>query len=165
MVPQTASERKNPMMLRSILAALRFAPSLPRARMAGRRAGFHPRQAVLAVEALEDRTVPSTFTVLNLADSGEGSLRQAVLDANSPAFPGLDVIRFAPAVRGTIGLTTGQLSITDALTIDGPGADRLAISGSHQSLIFSISGGATVAIAGLTITEGRAVGAPGLGGG
>ena len=35
---------------------------------------------------LEDRTVPSTFTVLNLADSGEGSLRQAVLDAN--AHPG-----------------------------------------------------------------------------
>jgi hypothetical protein len=117
------------------------------------------------LEVLEDRTLPSTFTVLNLADSGAGSLRQAVQDANSPAFPGPDVIRFAPAVRGTIGLTSGQLSITDDLTIDGPGADRVAISGSHQSRIFSISGGATVAIDGLTITEGKAVGAPGLGGG
>src|SRR5687767_8640662 len=75
----------------------------------------------LNLEVLEDRCTPSTFTVLNLADSGEGSLRQAVLDANCPAFPGLDVIMFAPAARGTIGLTSGQLSITDHLTIDGPG--------------------------------------------
>ena len=35
----------------------------------------------LSVEHLEDRTVPSTFTVGNLVDSGAGSLRQAVLDA------------------------------------------------------------------------------------
>jgi hypothetical protein len=37
----------------------------------------------LQVEALEDRSVPSTFTVLNLADSGEGSLRAAILDAEA----------------------------------------------------------------------------------
>ena len=60
--------------------------------------------AQLSVERLEDRTVPSTFTVLNLADSGPGSLRQAILDAN--ANPGADLIRFAPAARdGTIALT------------------------------------------------------------
>ena len=51
--------------------------------------------ALLGIERLEDRTVPSTFTVANLADSGPGSLRQAVLDAN--ANPGADLIRFAPA--------------------------------------------------------------------
>ena len=49
--------------------------------------------ARLSVERLEDRTVPSTFTVHNLADSGLGSLRQAVLDANIN--PGADLIRFA----------------------------------------------------------------------
>src|SRR5262245_23287346 len=55
----------------------------------------------LSVEGLEDRTVPSTFTVQNLADSGLGSLRQAVLNAN--ASPGADLIRFATAARdGTI---------------------------------------------------------------
>ncbi len=37
----------------------------------------------LALEALEDRTVPSTFTVTTTADSGPGSLRQAILDANA----------------------------------------------------------------------------------
>jgi hypothetical protein len=31
-----------------------------------------------SLEALEDRTVPSTFTVATLADSGPGSLRDAV---------------------------------------------------------------------------------------
>jgi hypothetical protein len=117
----------------------------------------------LAVEALEDRAVPSTFTVLNLADSGDGSLRQAVLAANIN--PGPDAIDFANGLSGTIPLTTGQLSITDDLTIDGPGADRLAVSGSHRSRVFGISGGARVAISGLTITDGLAVGAPGDGGG
>src|SRR5262245_30844029 len=144
------------MLFRSILAALRSLPTFPRARAAGRRDGVRPRRAVLAVEALEDRTVPSTFTVLNLADSGVGSLRQAVLDAN--ANPGADAIDFGDGLLGTIPLSSGQLSITDSLAIDGPGADQLAVSGSHQSRIFSISSGATVAIAGLTITEGMAVG-------
>src|SRR5262249_34592087 len=73
--------------------------------------------ARLGVERLEDRTVPSTFTVESLADSGLGSLRQAILDAN--ANPGSDLIRFAPAARdGTITLTSGQLGITEDLTID-----------------------------------------------
>src|SRR5262249_47704607 len=76
----------------------------------------------LQLEALEDRFLPSTFTVLNDFDSGSGSLRQAVLDANG--HPGADVIDFAPAVSGTILLTSGQLSITDDLRIDGPGASQ-----------------------------------------
>ena len=54
----------------------------------------------MASKALEDRTVPSTFTVLNLADSGPAPLRQAILDAN--ANPGADVIDFADGLDGTI---------------------------------------------------------------
>lgn len=110
----------------------------------------------LSVEGLEDRTVPSTFTVRNLADSGPESLRQAILDANDS--PGADLIRFAPAARdGTITLTSGQLSITDDLTIDGPGVHRLTISGNDASRVFSVSGGATdVEIRDLTIANGRA---------
>lgn len=105
----------------------------------------------------------SNITVLNLADSGEGSLRQAVLDANT--LLGSDTIHFAHGLQGTIALTTGQLSITDDLTINGPGANQLALSGNHQSRIFMITGGATVAISGLTIKEGWVTGSPAQGGG
>src|SRR5262249_20243649 len=49
-----------------------------------------------------------------------------------------------------------QLSITDDLTIDGPGADRLAVSGNDASRVFRIGSGVTVDIDDLTITHGRA---------
>ena len=39
----------------------------------------------LVLEALEDRCLPSTFTVLNTNDASAGSLRQAILDANAHA--------------------------------------------------------------------------------
>src|SRR5262245_25997935 len=118
--------------------------------------------------ALEDRTVPSTFTVENLADSGPGSLRQAVLDAN--ANPGADLIRFAPAASGgTIARTGGELGLTGDLTIDGPGAERLTVSGNHASRVFEVPAGVTVTIDGLTIRDGLADGSsptlPSTGGG
>ena len=56
--------------------------------------------------------------MLNLADGGEGSLRQAVLDAKARA--GADTIDFADGLHDTIALTSGQLSIIEDLTIDGP---------------------------------------------
>jgi hypothetical protein len=126
--------------------------------------GHHPTRlrkratvARLSVERLEDRAVLSTFTVGNLADSGPGSLRQAIDDAN--ANPGADLIRFAPAVGGALTLTSGQLSITDDLILDGPGVNRLTISGNDASRVFSVSGSATdVEIRDLTIANGRATG-------
>src|SRR5262249_62359829 len=142
------------MSFRSILAPLRSVPTLPRSRAAERRARRRPQRASLAVEALEDRTVPSTFTVLNLTDGGEGSLRQAVLDAN--ALPGADEVRFADGLQGTIALGGVQLSITDHLTIQGPGAELLAVSGSGQSRVFEISKGVTAVLDGLAITHGDA---------
>src|SRR5262245_43105893 len=128
-----------------------------------RRPAFAPR-----LLALEDRTVPSTFTVENFADSGPGSLRQAVLDAN--ALAGADVICFAPAARdGTITLATGELDITDDLTIDGPGAEAVTVGGSHASRVFEVQAGVTVTIDGMTIRDGLANGSaptlPSIGGG
>src|SRR5262245_9635652 len=69
-------------------------------------------KARLSVERLDDRIVPSTFTVQNLADSGAGSLRAAVGAANTN--PGADVVTFAHGLRGTVALTSGELSITDS---------------------------------------------------
>src|SRR5262245_10665134 len=97
-----------------------------------------PRRATPQMECLEDRTVTSTFTVLNTHDAGDGSLRQAILDANALAGP--DEIRFALAPDDhTIALDGNELSITDSLTLNGPGADQLAVSGSGLSRVLSIS--------------------------
>ena len=77
----------------------------------------------LRIQQLEDRSVPSTFSVLNLQNSGPGSLRQAILSAN--ANPGADVIDFN--VAGTIRLTSGALpTITGAVDIDGTAAPGFA---------------------------------------
>src|SRR5262245_27836731 len=112
------ARRRRTMSFRSILAALRSARLLPQARPAPRRAVVRPRRTVLAVEALEDRAVPSTFTVTNLLDDGSaGSLRSAINQAN--AAPGPDTIAFARGLHGTVALdpTRGELDITGSLTI------------------------------------------------
>ena len=58
------------------------------------------------------------FTVKNLKDTGAGSLRRAIADANK--LPGADLIGFANGLQGTITLTQGSLSITIELSIQGP---------------------------------------------
>src|SRR5439155_16564232 len=101
-----------------------------------RRTPRRPLASRLRVEAIEDRSMPSTFTVLNLLDNGPASLRAAVVAAN--ANPGADAIDFA--TTGTITLTSGALDITDSLTINGPGVNALTVSGNHVSRVFGLSG-------------------------
>lgn len=59
----------------------------------------------------------ANFEVTNTNDSGPGSLRQAILDANAAA--GADTISFASGL-GTIALLSNLPTITDTLTINGP---------------------------------------------
>jgi hypothetical protein len=68
----------------------------------GRTKPGHARRAP-ALECLSDRIVPSAFHVSTLADTGAGSLRAAVAQAN--AHPGADVIVFDDGLTGTIALT------------------------------------------------------------
>ncbi|MEO1458688.1 MAG: DUF4214 domain-containing protein [Pseudomonadota bacterium] len=59
----------------------------------------------------------ATFTVTNTNDDGDGSLRQAVLDANAAG--GADRIEFALDPGSVIRLVQGEIAITDTLVIDG----------------------------------------------
>ncbi len=76
------------------------------------------------------------FTVTNTNDSGAGSLRDAIAQANTS--PGPDAIAFASNLTGTITLTSGQIQISDGLTITGPGSNKLTIDANANSRIFSI---------------------------
>lgn len=97
----------------------------------------------------------ATLIVTNLNDSGAGSLRQAVLDANASVGVA-DEIRFADGMTGTVVLTSGQLALTDDVTISGDttGDKRadITISGNNASRIFNQTGSNTdVALQGLTL--------------
>ena len=98
----------------------------------------------------------ATFTVTNLLDAGAGSLRQAMLDAN--ATPGADDIDFS--VTGQIDIVSQLPTITDDLTITGPGSDLLTIDAGGNSRVFEVNDGTatdiTVTLSGLTITGGLA---------
>lgn len=94
----------------------------------------------------------STHTVVNSNDAGEGSLRQAIIDAQAG-----DTINFDAGVTGPIVLSS-ELYITRNLIIDGPGADLLAvIGGGDERGIFYVEG-ATVEIRGLTVSDSAATG-------
>ncbi|NER51479.1 MAG: calcium-binding protein, partial [Symploca sp. SIO1A3] len=102
----------------------------------------------------------ATFTVTNFLDFGTGSFRQAILDANG--LGGADEILFDLGLSGgTINLTSGELLITDDLTISGLGADFLSVdAGGNFSRVFNIDDGddgnfLDVFIDGLTITGGN----------
>jgi hypothetical protein len=132
---------------RSAPAARRRAQTSPR-----QRASFRPR-----VEALEDRWLPSTLTVTSIQNSGHGSLRAEIAAAHSG-----DTIVFSPNLDGkTITLTSGELDLTKNLTIHGPGAGKLTISGNSPyyygvpyTRVFEVAPKTTVTLSGLTISNG-----------
>src|SRR5438270_2187001 len=101
---------------------------------------------VLLLCAIATPARANTITVTNTNDSGPGSLRQALTDANDG-----DTIEFA--VTGTIGLTSGELLVDKSITVSGPGAENLAVNGNNQSRVFHIASGQTVTISGMTITN------------
>ena len=100
----------------------------------------------------------NNLLVYNTHDSGAGSLRQAIADNRN--LGGGNTIIISNVVTGTITLT-GELLIDTNLTISGPGANVLAIKGNAASRVFDIINAGSVAISGLTITNGNA----GYGGG
>jgi hypothetical protein len=105
---------------------------------------FRPR-----LVGLEDRCLLTTVT--NLMDSGPGSLRQAIIDT-----PAGGTVDFQDGLSGTITLTSAPLTINKILTIEGPGASVITVSGNHARQVFVIPSPFTVAMSGLTIANGNA---------
>ncbi|MGN6546252.1 MAG: DUF4347 domain-containing protein, partial [Aureliella sp.] len=77
----------------------------------------------------------ATYTVTNTNDSGAGSLRQAIIDANANG--GADTITFNIAGTGThtISLASALPMITDAVTIDATTDDSYSANGSKPAII------------------------------
>lgn len=92
-----------------------------------------------------------TITVTSTADSGPGSLRDAIANASSG-----ETINFNLPSSATITLTSGPLMVGTSLTISGPGASNLAVSGNSASQVFVVAGGVQVSISNLTVENGMA---------
>jgi uncharacterized protein (TIGR03437 family) len=93
--------------------------------------------------------------VANADNTGTGSLRQTILDA-----PTNSDILFDPAffnVVRTVTLSSGEILISKSLTITGPGANLLTLSGNNINRIFRVASNiGSVSITDLTIANGRA---------
>jgi titin len=126
---------------------------------------------------LEDRALPSTFTVTNIADNGAGSLRQAILSANSSGVS--STIQFAIPGSGlqVIKPSTALPTITVPVVIDGftqpgsspntngPGLDSNAVltvdlngAGAGKNTDGLVLAGGNSTVKGLMVTGFRFVG-------
>src|SRR5438128_7850672 len=141
------------------------------------------RRCVPHLEALENRLAPAVLTVNTLADETTAdnslSLREAVGVVNSGSTSGLstaeqaqvsgtlgsnDTIQFDPGLAGgTLTLTGGALNLSRNVTVTGPGAAGLTLSGNHADRVFLVGRiwspdpSLVVALSGLTVTGGNAV--------
>ncbi|BAY09409.1 choice-of-anchor Q domain-containing protein [Calothrix sp. NIES-2098] len=97
------------------------------------------------------------MTIINVtttADSGAGSLRNAIASAKAG-----DTIKFASNLTNqVIRLTSGQINITKNLTIDGTGAANLKISGNNTGRVFQVWRNVDATVRNLTIADGYTTG-------
>jgi hypothetical protein len=117
-----------------------------------------PKQNITKHDSASKRSIgagsmlpANIIIVTNTDDSGAGSLRDALAIAADG-----DIID-ATGISGTILLTSGELQITHAVTINGPGAASLAVDGNGTFRVFdNLTSG--VSISDLSITNGSAPG-------
>ncbi|MBF2048311.1 MAG: DUF4347 domain-containing protein, partial [Elainella sp. C42_A2020_010] len=100
------------------------------------------------------QNVLAIYTVNTLADTGAGSLRQAITDANASVGVA-DTINFS--VTGTITLAS-VLSLTDSAETTINGAGSITVSGNNATRVFNVAAGAAAALNGLIISGGRTIG-------
>ncbi len=104
---------------------------------------------VMAIVGAPRLVLASTLTVVSNADSGSGTLRDAIVNSHAG-----DTILFDEVqVVSPIVLTSGELLIDHDLIISGPTGVSLTLSGNNASRIFEIRSG-TVSLSNLTISNG-----------
>ncbi len=109
--------------------------------------------ALVAIMPPVASAAAGSIMVTNQADSGPGSLREAIADAA----PGDTVI--VPA--GTYLLSSGELVVDRTLTVSGAGAANTIIDAQTASRVIHTTGaGNAITISGVTIRNGRAVPPP-----
>jgi hypothetical protein len=116
---------------------------------------FHVVSALLIAPVLLASAMAAhaaTYTVTNLNDSGTGSLRAAITSANADT---AGVIVFASGVNGTINLQSAlpNIATTGTMTVTGPGANSLTVSGQNKYQILGFTSG-TFDVSGLTFANG-----------
>lgn len=92
----------------------------------------------------------NTITVNNTNDSGAGSLRQALIDAQAN-----DTIVFNLPPDSIINVSS-ELAVTKLITVDGSTAINLQVSGNHSTRVFNVSERAT--LRGFMVVQGAATG-------
>ncbi|MBB4080248.1 hypothetical protein GGR28_002878 [Lewinella aquimaris] len=91
----------------------------------------------------------ANIVVTSTADTGPGTLRQAVADA----MPG-DEITFIAATNGKAFHFKSEIKIAKDLTIRGNGLNRTFLTGNQTNRVFNIMGGARVILAQLRMING-----------
>jgi hypothetical protein len=119
--------------------------------------------AILALASVSAKA--ATLIVANTNDAGADSLRATVAAAIADDTIKFNIPTSDPGYNSstgvfTITLTSGEIVIDRDLTIAGPAAANIAISGNHASRIFNIAAG-TVEIFNLSLVNGQAKGADG----
>ncbi|HLN26111.1 MAG TPA: right-handed parallel beta-helix repeat-containing protein [Gemmataceae bacterium] len=129
--------------------------------------------AVLTVNSLADAPISGSSSTLTLreaialvdtggtaTDASGASLSAAKsiqIETTQP-FGTLDTIRFDSHLLGptqqVITLTVGELEMSRSVTIVGPGASELALSGNNANRVLDVDGQASVSIIGLTVEAG-----------
>ncbi|MBR8826950.1 MAG: right-handed parallel beta-helix repeat-containing protein [Gomphosphaeria aponina SAG 52.96 = DSM 107014] len=94
----------------------------------------------------------ATFNVTNIKDSGAGSLRTAIANANRTVAP--DIIKFATSTNGKTIQLNSVLNVTNPVDIIGNGTASTTVAGKSTFDTFAVQKG-TVTFQKLTITKGN----------
>lgn len=115
------------------------------------------------IGAFEYQESPLSIVVDSAADDNDGDYsagRLSLREAFNIALytDGSDTITFSSSLNNQTIVLGSALFTQRDVTINGPGADLLAISGNSAHRVFNFYSGTTVAISGLTIKDGLASG-------